>query len=153
MKTYLPEKKHLLVLIALSLVSLALLIWRFHDSSDAAPVMRVLPSGPATLKQEEMVLKNLPEPGTFKAFMYRGEAEKEVELTCLSAYATLLIYPHAVDYRFDPLGAKFNTAYECEGKGKMKRLVPLASAHLENGVEYYMIRAHQNTTGLWYDPY
>ncbi len=153
MRSYLPSKQSILILVLLSALSIALTLWRASATSSPAPELRVLSGGDRRAPAQEMVLKDLPAPKVFTSFTYRGEDDREVELTCAEKYAAVLIYSAAVDYRFDPLGAKFNTAYECARAGKMKEMIPLASAHLENGVEYYVIRAHQRETGLWHDPY
>lgn len=147
-----PLFRNVLVLLFLALIMALITAWRFSKDNLSAreSYSQVInhPSG-----DEWMVLKDMPEPGGFKYFEYRGEDFLSVELKCLEDYATVLIYDKETDYRFDPLGAKFNTAFPCVQEDQLTELLNLRSANLEIGLEYYLIKAHQGKDGIWHKPY
>lgn len=104
-------------------------------------------------EERQVILKNMPEPTIFKEFIYKGEESVTVDLECKKEYATVIIYQRKTDYRYDPLGAKYNTAFPCEGRQKFSEKISLKSVNLENGLEYYLVRAHQGNLGGWDNPY
>jgi hypothetical protein len=104
-------------------------------------------------KDDSVVLKNMPPPEDFKSFTHDNEKTISVDIKCKDRYATVLIYQKDVDYRVDPLSAKYNTATLCKNGEFFPEKIDITNVHLENGVQYYIVRAHQGERGMWHDPY
>ena len=100
----------------------------------------------------DIVLKNMPDPKKFQTFTYKNQDSIEIKIECDDIFSTILIYNSKTDYRYDPLNAKLNTAYPCE-KSTLKKEIHLEKNNFQVGEEYYIIRAQQSKTGMWYNPY
>lgn len=71
---------------------------------------------------------------------------------CLAEYFVILIFPATVDYRNNPLGFNFNTAYPCSENSVFSKTLTQSDLHLSSGVSYYVIKADEKDTGNWYNP-
>ncbi len=98
------------------------------------------------------MLKKMPPPSSYKMFVYDG-TPITVTGECLDAYQTILIYNEKSDYREDTLSAKYNLATACVAQEDFSVIIDLTNAQLVMGETYYIIRAHQGSTGSWYNPY
>lgn len=148
-----PLLKNLLILLFFCIVSALTLVWRLESGSKESNFSPAVVKSGGNRSVDDMILKGMPEPKEFEHFTYKGEESLEIELNCDEKYATVLIYPSSVDYRFDPLSAKINRAFDCLGERQLTEYLDIRSANLENGLKYYVIKAHQDDDGIWHNPY
>lgn len=96
----------------------------------------------------------LPPPKAFAHFFYdpAGRGSVEVAITCRAFYFAILVFPADVDYRLNPRAARINRALPCSGRQEFTETVDLGAYQLAKG-EYYLVRAHQDAAGTWYQPY
>ncbi len=99
-----------------------------------------------------VALKDMPAPDTYRQFTYAEGMALPVSGTCADLYRVTLIFPLSVDYRSDPLSAKYNTAEACEKGSRYADTLDLAALHLTAGGRYYVIQADEGAIGLWHDP-
>ncbi len=94
------------------------------------------------------------DPGKFRHFTYNPKGDKiiTVEGECKDSFYTILFFPEKIDYRDNPAGSQYNTAFPCPSKGKFSQEINLRNANLRAG-KYYIIRAGQGETGSWHNPY
>lgn len=110
---------------------------------------------PPIMKESEIrsELAKLPPPHTFRHLrLSRDMGALPVFGSCEDSYYVIMLFPASIDYRVSPLDAKYNTATECNGTS-FSTAIPLGNLPLEEGGEYYLVRAHQGATGGWYTPY
>jgi hypothetical protein len=98
-------------------------------------------------------LMHLPEPLGYTRFVYDPQTPVLVNGTCNDAYYTVLVFPADIDYRRSPLDARYNVATACAKGDEFTTPLDLVGRGLEEGREYYIVRAHQGATGEWYNPY
>ncbi len=117
------------------------------------------PSGYAPGDVEQMVaarplvLSNYPSPDTFITFdLPASKSELTFKINCKTDYYVLLIFSKTIDYRKAPTLAGYNKAYECGKQGEFSASIDLKELNLNRG-SYYLVRAHQDREGSWYEPY
>lgn len=141
---------------AFFLSGLAFFLMRMTGGHDAAASARQFsPDTSPSIEEGKRLIPSLakyPEPSVFHQFTYRRGDTLTVEGTCKDAYHVVMIFSEKVDYRATPLDARFNTAYPCTGKAYAEH-IPIDTLFLHEGEGYYVIKAHQGETGVWYDPY
>lgn len=95
-----------------------------------------------------------PDPQTFTRFTaHVRDGSRHVTGTCTADYATVMVYPVAVDYRESPLDAIYNMADACPSGGTYERTIILADYPFVENTDYYIIRADQGVRGAWYNPH
>jgi hypothetical protein len=97
-------------------------------------------------------LRNMPVPSTFTSFLYSGQKEFSLPITCKDSYAVTLLFRATVDYRIDTLSAIYNNAAPCVSSKAATTTIPLSSSLIQ-GERYYVIRASEGSHGMWHDPY
>lgn len=119
----------------------------------SAPVMAGTPSADVPDNLAQSPLRNMPPPAAFKSFVYEKGSVATTSGVCEDAYRVALIYSSVVDYRLDPLSAKYNTATACIKGETYSDSIALDPLGLDEGESYYLIAASQGKTGIWYDPH
>jgi hypothetical protein len=98
-------------------------------------------------------IKNFPPPETFRTFHYVGDLKSiKVSGSCSDSYYAILIFQVGLDYRADPAVAKYNTAFPCPPEKIFSQNIVLDNLGFEER-DYYIIRAQQGNSGMWYSPY
>jgi hypothetical protein len=122
-----------------------------HDPSEAD--INSASTGVSVQSQIPIAYRSMPEPSTFESFTYNSEHQLSFTVECKDRYHTVLVYPAATDYRRDILSAVYNTATPCTKGESFTEVIRVQNNQLIAGKKYYIIKAHQGTSGNWYDPY
>jgi len=100
---------------------------------------------------------NFPAPSNFRTFTYdatglNGNASFTISATCHDTYATILIFPAAIDYRSNVIRAVYNKAFPCDSEKTVSAVI--APSDLSRGPygTYYFFTADQGLSGTWYNP-
>lgn len=105
----------------------------------------------------DSVLKNYPNPESFKSFIYNKEEIHPENILaysgkCESKYVTFLIFPSEFDYRDDPTKAVVNRAIPCPENGQFDYAIQIRELSVLADRQYYTFVADQGDKGVWYNP-
>jgi hypothetical protein len=145
----------LVLSIAFFLSGLAFFGFRMLDEGEAEePSYSIATRGmePSEAARPVPSLAGYPPPEVFHQFEYVRGQELRVNGECRDKYYVVMIFHESVDYRVNPMDARYNTAFPCPG-GAFSERIPIDTLFLEEGERYYVIKAEQGTKGPWYDPY
>jgi len=150
-------------LILLCIISVAVLAILVRERDDG--VVRVGDNAPAIIPAIQSpvssgsaparttLLRDMPDQATYQSFVYEMGKDISVSGICQDVYRVLLIFPKDIDYRRDPMSARYNTATACTLGKPYSETVSLESSRLQPGAEYYYIQAAEGERGAWYGPY
>ncbi|MEK7641697.1 MAG: hypothetical protein AAB365_01760 [Patescibacteria group bacterium] len=145
-------------------IGVLVLIWRGQgagdrlesnqDSTAQVPVVAALNAGDQ--KNEQVIapaFKGMPDPESYTSFVYEGEESLSVSIKCTDDFSVVMIFPMEVDYRSDVLSARYNSAEPCVKGVARTGKISIRGFGLEEGHEYYVVKASQGKKGMWHDPY
>jgi len=152
-----PEKKIYRIL-ALAVLFFLSGIWFFWQGMNDSPLtggksVNLAPgsfgSGGSVVTNAPLEFTGWPDPSQFVTVVNQGETIKVSE-DCKDTHLAILIYESGVDYRKDPVNAKYNSASECVD-GRLEAEIELSEINLIKDGKYYVIYADQGTDS-WYNP-